>query len=262
MTLFPDDLPMHNTTVPNSREKSMKARVLIAGALLLALSFTSVAEAANVMNAQALNAKQQSVVAIAAFTANGDLEKLKPALNEGLDNGLTINEIKEILVQLYAYAGFPRSLNALGSFMAVVEERGAKGITDEAGREPGPMPTDRSSLEFGADNQTKVVGQPVTGALYAFAPAIDQFLKAHLFGDIFQRDNLDWQTRELATIAALASIKGLNPQLRGHLAMGMNTGLTPAQLEAAVAVLGNRVGKEVADNAGDALKTVLNARNK
>ena len=55
-----------------------------------------------------LNPKQQSIIAISSFTANGDLEKLKSALNEGLDAGLTVNEIKEILVQLYAYAGFPR----------------------------------------------------------------------------------------------------------------------------------------------------------
>ncbi len=233
----------------------------VTGAFLSALLFTSVAEAAQAMDAQSLNAQQQSVVVIAALSANGDLESLKPALAEGLDKGLTVNEIKEVLIQIYAYAGFPRSLNALGTFMSVVEERRGRGITDPAGKEPGPMPTDKSSLEFGTDNQTRVVGQPVTGALYEFAPAIDQFLKAHLFGDIFQRDNLDWQTRELATIAALASIKGLNPQLQGHFAIGMNTGLTPAQLEAAVAVLGNRVGREVGDNAGAVLKAVLDSRN-
>jgi 4-carboxymuconolactone decarboxylase len=32
---------------------------------------------------------------------------------------LTVNEIKEILVQMYAYAGFPRSLNGINAFMAV-----------------------------------------------------------------------------------------------------------------------------------------------
>ena len=50
-----------------------------------------------------MNAKQQKIVTIAAFTAKGDLQKLKTALNEGLDAGLTVNEIKEILVQMYAY---------------------------------------------------------------------------------------------------------------------------------------------------------------
>lgn len=81
-----------------------------------------------------LNAKQQGIIAIAAFTANGDQEKLKSALNKGLDAGLTVNEIKEILVQMYAYAGFPRSLNGIGTFMAVMDERKAKGVKDEEGR--------------------------------------------------------------------------------------------------------------------------------
>jgi alkylhydroperoxidase/carboxymuconolactone decarboxylase family protein YurZ len=64
-----------------------------------------------------LNAKQRAIIPIAAFTANGDLAKLRTALNESLDAGLTVNEIKEVLVQLYAYAGFPRNLNGIGTFM-------------------------------------------------------------------------------------------------------------------------------------------------
>jgi alkylhydroperoxidase/carboxymuconolactone decarboxylase family protein YurZ len=55
---------------------------------------------------QPLNAQQQGIVSISALTAVGDLKQLKTQLNTGLDAGLTINEIKEILVQLYAYCGF------------------------------------------------------------------------------------------------------------------------------------------------------------
>jgi len=78
--------------------------------LALMLSIVTIADAQTV-NTQALSPKQHGIVAISAFTANGDQEKLKTALNEGLNAGLSVNEIKEILVQLYAYAGFPRSLN-------------------------------------------------------------------------------------------------------------------------------------------------------
>ena len=145
------------------------------------------------MNNEGLNVRQKRIVTIAAFTASGDLNNLKTALNEGLAARLSVNEIKEILVQMYAYAGFPRSLNGINTFMTVMDERGKKGIRDEMGREACPMPSGKNSLEFGAENQTKLVGQPVTGALYDFAPAIDRFLKAHLFGDIFQRDVLTWQ---------------------------------------------------------------------
>ncbi|BBO74237.1 hypothetical protein DSCW_16540 [Desulfosarcina widdelii] len=209
-----------------------------------------------------LNTKQRAIVPIAAFTASGNLDKLKASIEKGLDAGLTVNEIKEILVQIYAYAGFPRSLNAIGTFMAVLDARKEKGCKDEVGKEASPLPADKSSLEFGTENQTKLVGQAVTGPLFDFAPAIDRFLKAHLFGDIFQRDLLDWSERELATIAALANIKGVNSQLQSHYAISLNNGITPEQLHDFLTVLDACCGPEVALNAKGVLEQVLEAQNK
>lgn len=56
---------------------------------------------------KSLNPMQQKIVTIAANTATGNLDALRTELNAGLDAGLTINQIKEILMQIYAYAGFP-----------------------------------------------------------------------------------------------------------------------------------------------------------
>lgn len=179
---------------------------------------------------QTLTAKQLAVAPIGASMASGDMPRLRDALNSGLDAGLTISESKEILVQLYAYAGFPRSLNALSLLMNVLQEREARGAHDKPGREPGPVPSGHALLDLGTDNQTRLVGAPVSEALFEFAPAIDQFLKVHLFGDIFARDNLDWAARELATVGALAAMPGLEPQLESHLKISMNVGLTAQQL--------------------------------
>jgi alkylhydroperoxidase/carboxymuconolactone decarboxylase family protein YurZ len=41
-----------------------------------------------------LSAKQQAIVPIAALTARGDLDAMKAAIGEGLNAGLSINEIK------------------------------------------------------------------------------------------------------------------------------------------------------------------------
>jgi alkylhydroperoxidase/carboxymuconolactone decarboxylase family protein YurZ len=224
-------------------------------------SFASVLEA-QTMKSGGLNAKQERIVTISAFTASGDLQKLKTAFNEGLDAGLTVNEIKEVLVQMYAYAGFPRSLNAIDTFMGVVEERQKKGIKDEPGREPAPLPAGKSSAELGTEIQTRLAGRPVTGAIYAFAPAIDQFLKGHLFGDIFGRDNLDFRSREIATISALANMKGVTPQLQSHFNIGFNVGLTETQMRNLISVLEAKVGKEEADNANEILSKVLGSRAK
>lgn len=221
----------------------------------------TVSEAQTVEN-EGLNPKREKIVAIAAFTANGDLDKLKAALNEGLDAGLTVIEIKEVLVQMYAYAGFPRSLNALGTFMGVTEERQKKGIKDEPGRESSLLPADKSRLELGTEIQTRLIGSPASGPIYTFAPTIDAFLKEHLFGDIFGRDNLDFQSREIATISALASMEGVNPQLQVHFNIGFNTGLTEAQMWSLISVLAAKVGKKQADNASDVLSRALNGRTR
>lgn len=237
-----------------------KMTVSLAIVCVSMLCFAVISEAQNMDTNLALSAKQQSIIPIAAFTASGDMERLKVALHGGLDAGLTVNEIKEILVQLYAYAGFPRSLNGIGTFMSVMEERQKKGIKDEAGKEPSAIPANKSSIDLGTEIQTRLVGKPVSGAVYTFAPAIDQFLKGHLFGDIFGRDNLDFQSREIATISALASMDGVNPQLQAHFNVSMNVGLTEAQLRQFVSVLDNKVGKNESARAARLLDEVLKSR--
>lgn len=204
--------------------------------------------------AAGLSAKQRSIPLIASFTATSDTARLEAALNEGLDAELTINEAKEVLVQLYAYVGFPRSLNALGVLKGVIEARQGRGIQDAPGREPGrAIPTGDELIAVGTANQTKISGALVQGGVFDFAPVINQYLRAHLFGDIFERDNLDWQSRELATVGALAATPGVEPQLRSHMAASMRVGLTVEQLHQVIEVLTERGQTDAARRASEAL---------
>jgi len=213
---------------------ALSIAIAIGGATSLSLASSTRPDQANekkTMNESTLSVKQQAIAPIAAFAATGDMARLEAALNSGLDAGLSVSEAKEILVQLYAYAGFPRSLNALGQLMKVTEGRRQRGITDVPGHEPNrPAPTGDALLAAGTANQTQLAGAPVKGPLFEFAPAIDQFLKTHLFGDIFQRDNLDWQSRELATVGALGALTGVESQLQSHIRISLNTGLSSSQL--------------------------------
>lgn len=212
---------------------------------------------------QALTIRQQNLVPIAAFTADGDIDRLIPALNQGLDDGLSINEIKEVLVHLYAYTGFPRSLNALSAFMKVLDERKAKGIDDVQGKEASLVPPDFDKDKYGAKVRAMLAGlkTDISGARWQqFSPAIDTFLKEHLFADIFVRDVISYQDRELATIAALANMTGTQGQLGFHLGAAMNTGLSRTQMEGFVSVLKTTVGKAEAESAQKILTAVLNKR--
>lgn len=223
-------------------------------ALVTALGFGMTSAHAS----EVLSARQQAIVPIAAFAAAGDIARLSTALNQGLDAGLTISEAKEILVQLYAYAGFPKSLNALGELLKVVEARKQRGIQDPPGREPSrAIATGDELVAVGKANQTKISGGPVQGPVFDFAPVINQFLQAHLFGDIFERDNLDWQSRELATVSALAAMPGVEPQLRSHMAASMRVGLSAEQLRQLVQVLAERGDADAAKRASEALTQTL-----
>lgn len=206
-----------------------------------------------------MNAKQQSIVSIATLTAVGDLEHLKIQLHKGLDAGLTINEIKEVLVQMYAYCGFPRSLNGINTFMNVLEERKGKGITDLEGKDASPFTDAVNKYETGKQTLHKLTGveekDPKTGA-NAFAPIIDIFLKEHLFADIFSRDVLTHQQRELATISVLAALEGVAPQLQFHLAVGLNIGLTESQLKQVFSITATHIGKQQAEIANNVLSKI------
>ncbi|MCJ9709940.1 carboxymuconolactone decarboxylase family protein, partial [Bordetella hinzii] len=179
----------------------------------------------------------------------------------GLDAGMTVSDAREILVQLYAYAGFPRSLNALGELMKVLEARKQRGIEDAPGREPGrPIPKGDALLAAGTANQTRLSGGPVQGPLFDFAPAANDYLRAHLFGDIFERDNLDWQSRELATVAMLSALPGAEPQLQAHMRISMNIGISASQLRQLTQVLSSRVDAAHARRASEALDRHLASR--
>ena len=214
---------------------------------------------------QALSARQQHIVAIASYTGKGDLVHLKTALGEGLDAGLTINEMKEILVHAYAYCGFPRSLRGLQTFITVLDERKAKGINDKIGRNASPVTDQRSKYERGRDILSEISGVVVTPnapkAGYAeFAPVIEQFLKEHLFADIFERDVLTYDEREITTVAILTAIGGVEPMARSHMGICLNLGITPEQLYDLLAIVEKNIGRDEADAIRIELNSLLQSK--
>jgi 4-carboxymuconolactone decarboxylase len=207
-----------------------------------------------------LNPEEQSIVAIAALTAKGDLPMLKKQLNTGLEAGLSINQIKEVLVHLYAYCGFPRSIRGLQTFMEVLNERKAMGINDKAGADASPIPGEKPKYERGKKVLGELTKAPQDGSLTgytAFAPVIDTFLKEHLFADIFERDILTYAERELVTISVLSALGGVEPMLKSHLAISLNVGFTPGQLNEFVGIIQSTVGEKEAKDAQAVLNEVL-----
>lgn len=239
----------------------MKIKMNIMEALLCILFGCGIAAAQTPKTEQIMNNKRQHIAEVAALTGKGDLDKLKPALAQGLDDGMTVNELKEVMVHAYAYCGFPRALRGLQTLVAVLDERKTQGIKDNWGRESSPVADTRSKYERGRNILMEISGAPADApkADYAvLAPEIEVFLKEHLFADLFERDVLTYAERELTTVAVIASLgKGVEPMLKGHMGIALNVGITPDELRNVLAIVETNIGRNEADSGKSILNEIL-----
>lgn len=73
-------------------------------------------------------------------------------------------------------------------------------------------------------------GEKVVEALAGIAPDFATYLLEFAFGDIYCRPGLSTRDREIATIAALTAMGTATPQLKVHVAAGLNVGLTREEI--------------------------------
>ena len=72
----------------------------------------------------ALDLKSREIATVAALTALGNCRpQLKVHLNAALNVGCSEDEIKEVVLQMSVYAGFPSALNGMFAFKEVLQER-------------------------------------------------------------------------------------------------------------------------------------------
>ena len=180
-----------------------------------------------------LTPRQLSLAECASLEAQGNMTALDAAIRRALDNGVAVNELKEAFSQLYAYTGFPRSLNALNQLKAVLEDRKAQGVADNEG-EPWTKPEVWDHADEALKRGTAVQSRLVGGKTYHydFCPQADHYLKSHLFGDIFAGNLLSESDRELVTVAALSAMKGVESQLASHKRGAVAMGNSSEQVEA------------------------------
>lgn len=201
------------------RESEMKRLAII---LMTFLTMATV-------NAQTLSERQKGLAACACLMAQGDLERLEPAVRSALDSGVTVNELKEAFSQLYAYTGFPRSLNALGVLSKVLQDNPNPAWQEgKPWIRPAEWDDAKAAYELGRKNQTQLTGRSFD---FTFCPQDDYYLKSHLFGDIFAGDQLSASDRELVTVSALMGLDGVPSQLASHKRGAVNMGNTQEQVD-------------------------------
>ncbi|MBP2629939.1 MAG: Carboxymuconolactone decarboxylase [Firmicutes bacterium] len=73
-------------------------------------------------------------------------------------------------------------------------------------------------------------GEKVIAALEDIAPDLGKYIVEFAFGDIYCRENLNLQEREIVTLSSLATLGGCEAQLDVHINGALNVGITPQKI--------------------------------
>lgn len=104
--------------------------------------------------------------------------------------------------------------------------------------------------------QEKSRAQQLVGDI---APKLAELTDEVLFGDVWARSGLSPRDRSLITVAALTAL-GRNDQLRSHLNLALDNGVTQEELAEAATHLAFYAGWPAGMSAATILKQVLDAR--
>lgn len=79
---------------------------------------------ADIMTRNNLSKNYREIATIAALTALGNAKpQLKFHIGAGLNIGITADEIKEIMLLMTVYSGFPSAINGVNALKEVLDER-------------------------------------------------------------------------------------------------------------------------------------------
>lgn len=159
-----------------------------------------------------------------------------------------MGEIQEIFTHQYAYAGFPRALNGMNTLQTVLKERQARGIRDPQGESAAAPPDNTDYYALGRQT-LQTLGSPAADSVVANHEGIDRALKAHLFGYLFARGQLNYVNRELVTVSTLAALGKADAQLRSHLGITQRLGVNDKQLQRVFDVLAKEYDPQAAEQA-------------
>jgi 4-carboxymuconolactone decarboxylase len=161
-----------------------------------------------------LSRRDRSLVTVAVTQALYRTEELREYLGRALDNGVTREEISELMTHVTMYAGWPTGSNASRVAIDVYERRGLD----------FPPPADPVTLEI--DLRGRNPGYPAI-------PYLSALTRSVLFDEsdgVWTRPGLSPRDRSMITIAVGQALYATD-QLRGHLGRALNNGLTQEEIQ-------------------------------
>ena len=199
-----------------------------------------------------LSPRDRSVITLAALIARNQTIEMPFYLGLALDNGVKPLEISEIITHLAFYAGWSNAVSAVTVAKDVFAARniGADQI-------PAVSPQLLALNEAAEADRAKRVGDQF-GAVF---PGMTQYTTDVLFRDLWLRPDLAPRDRSLTTVSAMIA-NGQSAQLTGHINIGMNNGLTQAEIAEAITHLAFYVGWPNSFSAMPVAKDVFEKRSR
>ena len=170
-----------------------------------------------------LSLHDRSIVTICALVGSGILDSsLKYHIQNAKKNGVTRDEMVEIVTQLAFYAGWPKAWAVFPMAKEVYGEDAPMTIENE----PEPYPQDAGRKNLGD-----------------FAPDFAHYNDDILFGEVWSRNNiLSLHDRSLVTVSTLIGAGIFTDALKHHLANAKNNGVTKAEMVEIITQLGFYAG--------------------
>ena len=179
-----------------------------------------------------LSTKDRELITVVALSTLQTLPQLKAHVNAAFNVGNSPLEIREAIYQCAPYIGFPRTLNAIGVFNEVAQERGVKLPLDNTA-----TTTDENRYEKGLNIQNQLYGNEVKKAIASlpdvYNDVVPDTLTTFCFGDFYTRNGLSIKQRELLSLVILTAL-GAEKQLSAHVIGAMKAGNDKETLLAAM----------------------------
>jgi 4-carboxymuconolactone decarboxylase len=195
-----------------------------------------------------LDAQTAALVRVAAAVAQGDVPELTARLAAARGAGVPPLWIEELLLQSTLVVGYPLALVAFAAWREVMGPRGP-GASSSGPGGSAPQADGGAEALAHADWETwakrgAAVCRAVYGRAYhklllnlrALHPALEDLVLVDAYGKVIGRPGLDLRRRELTTVAAIA-VLGAAEQLHSHLRGALNTGASPAEVEAVLELI-------------------------
>ncbi|MDA1183767.1 MAG: carboxymuconolactone decarboxylase family protein [Acidobacteria bacterium] len=189
-----------------------------------------------------LSKRDRSLITIAVLQALVR-DELAIHIPRGLDNGLSPEEISEIILHVTFYAGWPTGVQASLTAAEVFEHRGLS---------LGELPRAPS----GADASTP----DALNDAYRSVPRLGALRNSLLYGDIWERPLLSKRDRSLITVAVNQALYATS-ELRTHIDRALDdNGVTPQEISEVILHVTFYAGWPAAVNAGRLATAAFEAR--